>query len=133
MKSKIKIIFLTLTIGLIFIVCFLGYGMYLMEIEDQYGDYQEIFYKSKDSDIIVNEETSQFGIVGKNWKRLNVWTKKIDSTDLYPFASKVSYYSKIKVYRPKTKIEKIKQLNFSDIQKLIAENKIELILEHQNE
>ena len=111
----------------------IAYGLSLMEIEDQYGDYQEIFYKSKDSDIIVNEETSQFGIVGKNWKRLNVWTKKMDSTDLYTFASKASYYSKIKVYRPKTKIEKIKQLNFSDIQKLIAENKIELILEHQNE
>lgn len=81
----------------------------------------------------VNEETSEFGIVGKNWKRLNVWTKETDSTDLYTFASKASYYSNIKVYRPKTEIERIKKMDFSDVQELIAEKKIELILEHQNE
>ena len=104
-----------------------------MEIEDQYGDYQNIYYESKDSDIIVNEETSEFGIVGKNWKRLNVWTKEKDSTDLYFFVSKASYYSKIKVYRPRKEIEGIKQMEFNDIKKLISEQKIKLILEHQNE
>ncbi|GAL79540.1 hypothetical protein JCM19274_2048 [Algibacter lectus] len=72
---------MVLVIAIIAVAGFIVYAFSLMEIEDQYGDYQEIFYKSKDSDIIVNEETSQFGIVGKNWKRLNVWTKKIDSTD----------------------------------------------------
>lgn len=118
---------------IIAVIGIVGYGLSLMEIEDQYGDYQNIYYKSKDSDIIVNGETSEFGIIGKNWKRLNVWTKEKDSTDLYTFVSKASYYSNIKIYRPKTEIESIKQMDFSDIQKLISENKIELILEHQNE
>ena len=104
-----------------------------MDIEDHYGDYQEIYYESQNLDIIVNEETSEFGIVAKNWKRLNLRTKEKDSTDLYTFVSKASYFSKIKVYRPKIEIEKIKQMEFNDIQKLIAENKIKLILEHQNE
>lgn len=104
-----------------------------MEIEDHYGDYQEIYHKSKDSDIIVNEETLEFGVVGKNWKRLNIRTKEKDSTDLYTFASKASYYSNIKVYRPKTKVKRIEQMNFADIQKLITEQKVKLILEHQNE
>lgn len=118
---------------IIAVVGFIGFGLHTMEIEDHYGDYQEIYYESKDLDIIVNEETSEFGIVGKNWKRLNIKTKEKDSTDLYTFASKASYYSKIKVYRPKIEIKKIKQMKFSDIQKLISNNKIELILEHQNE
>jgi hypothetical protein len=115
------------------VVGFIGFGLHAMEIEDHYGDYQKIYYESKDLDIIVNEETSEFGIVGKNWKRLNIKTKEKDSTDLYTFASKASYYSKIKVYRPKIEIEKILQMEFSDIQKLITKNKIELILELQNE
>ena len=133
MNKGLKYGLLIFGIVIITVVGFIGFGLYSMEIEDHYGGYQTIYYKSKNSDIIVNEETSELGIVGKNWKRLNVWTKEKDSTDLYTFASKASYYSNIKVYRPKTEIEKIKKMNFSDIQKLIAENKIELIFEHQNE
>lgn len=133
MNKGLKYGLLIFGIVIIIVVGFIGFGLYSMEIEDHYGDYQTIYYKSKNSDIIVNEETSEFGIVGKNWKRINIWTKEKDSTDLYTFASKASYYSNIKVYRPKTEIEKIKRMNFSDIQKLIAENKIQLILEHQNE
>ncbi|MCD8450349.1 hypothetical protein LNI98_11685 [Tenacibaculum dicentrarchi] len=133
MNKGLKYGLLIFGIAIIALVGLIGYGLSLMEIEDQYGDYQNIYYKSKDSDILVNEETSEFGIAGKNWKRLNVWTKEKDSTDLYTFASKASYYSKIKVYRPKTEIERIKQIDFSDIQELIANNKFELILEHQNE
>jgi len=133
LSKTLKYGLLIFGITIIAVVGFIGYGLSLMEIEDQYGDYQNIYYKSKDSDIIVNKETSEFGIVGKNWKRLNVWTKETDSTDLYTFASKASYYSNIKIYRPKTEIERIKKMNFSDIQKLIAEKRIELILEHQNE
>lgn len=120
-------------IVIILAIGIIGYVFSLMEIEDQYGDYQTIYYKSKDSDIIVNEGTSEFGIVGKNWKRLNVWTKEKDSTDLYTFARKASYYSKIKVYRPKKEIEGIKQMEFADIKNLISEKKIKPILEHQNE
>jgi hypothetical protein len=120
-------------IAIIAVVGFIGFGLHAMEIEDHYGDYQEIYYESQNLDIIVNEETSEFGIVAKNWKRLNIRTIEKDSTDLYTFASKESYYSKIKLYRPKIEIEKIKQMEFNDIQKLIAKNKIKLILEHQND
>jgi len=118
---------------IIAIIGFIGFGLLTMEIEDHYGDYQEIYYESKDSDIIVNEETSEFGIIEKNWRRLNIRTKEKDSTDLYTFASKASYYSNIKLYRQKTAIERIEQMNFEDVEKLISEKKIELILEHQNE
>lgn len=133
MNKGLKYGLLVFGIVIITVVGFIGFVLYSMEIEDHYGDYQTIYYKSKKLDIIVNEETSEFGIVGKNWKRLNVCTKENDSTDLYTFASKASYNSKIKVYRPKTEIESIKQMDFSDIQELIAKNKFELILEHQNE
>ena len=133
MSKALKYGLLISGIVIIAVVGFIGFGLHEMDIEDHYGDYQEIYYESQNLDIIVNEETSEFGIVAKNWKRLNLRTKEKDSTDLYTFVSKASYFSKIKVYRPKIEIEKIKQMEFNDIQKLIAENKIKLILEHQNE
>jgi hypothetical protein len=133
LKKGLKYGLLIFGIVIITIFGFIGFGFYSMEIEDHYGNYQEIYYKSKNFDIIVNVETSEYGIVEKNWKRLNVWTKEKDSTDLYTFVSKASYYSIIKLYRPKSKIENIRKLEYNDIQKLVAENELKLILEHQNE
>jgi len=133
LRKTLKYGLLIFGIAIIVIIGLLGFGLRKMEIEDHYGDYQEIYYESKDSDIIINEETSKFGVIGKNWRRINVRTKEKDSTDLYTFASKASYYSKIKVYRPKAKIEKIERKNFTDLQRLIAENKLKLIFEYQNE
>jgi len=77
MKRQVKIIILTLLIGVI------GFGFYAMEIEDHYGDLQKLYYNSKSGDIIVNKTTSEFGIVEKNWKRINIRTKEKDSTDLW--------------------------------------------------
>ncbi|MEH1009470.1 hypothetical protein VDP25_17155 [Winogradskyella sp. ECml5-4] len=133
MRKTLKYGLLIFGIAIIVIIGLLGFGLRTMEIEDHYGDYQEIYYESKDSDIIINEETSKFGVIGKNWRRINVRTKEKDSTDLYTFVSKASYYSKIKVYRPKANIEKIERKNFTDLQRLIAENKLKLIFEYQNE
>jgi hypothetical protein len=120
-------------IVIIAVVGLIGFGLHATEIEDHYGDYQEIYYESKDSDLIINEETSEFGIIEKNWKRLNIQTKEKDSTDLYTFASKASYYSNIKVYRPKTSIEPIEKLDLSKVKKLISDKKVKLVFEHQNE
>jgi hypothetical protein len=120
-------------IVIIAVVGLIGFGLHAMEIEDHYGDYQEIYYESKDSDLIINEETSEFGIIEENWKRLNIQTKEKDSTDLYTFASKASYYSNIKVYRPKTSIEPIEKLDLSKVKKLISDKKVKLVFEHQNE
>lgn len=36
------------------VVELIGFGFHAMEIEDHYGDYQEIYYESKDSDLIVS-------------------------------------------------------------------------------
>jgi len=133
LSKTLKYGILIFGIVIIAVVGLIGFGLHSMEIEDHYGDYQDIYYESKDSDLIINEETSEFGIVGKNWKRLNIQTKETDSTDLYTFASKASYYSNIKVYRPKTSIDPIEKLDLSKVKKLISEKKVKLILEHQNE
>ena len=126
MKSKIKIIFLTLTIGLIFIICFLGYGMYLMEIEDQYGDFQNIHFESKTGDLIINKSTSEFGIIEKTWKRTNIRTKEKDSTDLYFWIYKNGVETKTEVYRPKSETELV-GIKYSELLKKIEKSELKFI------
>lgn len=127
MKNKMKIIFLTLTIGLIFIVGFLGYGMYLMEIEDHYGDLHNFQFKSKNGDLIINKSTSEFGIIEKTWKRLNIKTTEKDSTDLYFWVYKNGAETKAEVYRPKSGEIKLNEITYSELIKKINKSELKLI------
>ncbi|MDI9309727.1 MAG: hypothetical protein QM535_05895 [Limnohabitans sp.] len=54
-----------------------------MEIEDHYGDLQEIYFESQSGDLIINTQTKKFGIITKNWKRANVITQQGDTLDLF--------------------------------------------------
>tara|TARA_B110000037_G_scaffold129534_1_gene147129 strand:+ start:254 stop:646 length:393 start_codon:yes stop_codon:yes gene_type:complete len=127
MKSRIKIILLTVLIGLITIVGFIGFGLYSMEIEDHYGDLQELYYNSESGDIIVNKTTSEFGLVEKNWKRINIKTKKKDSTDLHNWVYQNGIETKIEIYRPKSEEIVFDGINYSELKKLIDNSKLKLI------
>ena len=133
MNKVLKYSLLIFGIVIIVLIALITFGLYTMEIEDHYGDYQELFYQAKDADIIINEATSQFGIIDKNWKRLNIWTKEKDTTDVYFFVSKQSNDSNIKIYRPIAELEGLRQMEFDAIKQLITEKKLKLILEYQKE
>lgn len=127
MKSKLKIIFLTLTIGLIFIVSFLAYGISLMEIESQYGDNQNLHFKSKTGDLIINKSTFEFGIIEKTWKRTNIRTTKKDSTDLYFWIYRNGVETKSEIYRPKNGKIKLNEIKYSELLKKIDKLELKLI------
>mgnify|MGYP005991981515 CR=1 FL=1 len=127
MKSKIRIKFLTLIIGLIFIVSFLSYGMYLMEIEDQYGDYQNLHFESKNGDLIINKSTFEFGIIEKMWKRTNIRTIEKDSTDLYFWIYRNGVETKSEIYRPKNGKIKLSEIKYSELLKKIENSEWKLI------
>lgn len=50
----------------------LAFGMYSMEIEDTYGDNQDVFYNSRQGDIVINHNTKKLGHITKTWKRFYV-------------------------------------------------------------
>lgn len=58
MNKKTKIIF---GIGILGVATALGIasGLYLMAIEDHYGDYQNFFFKAKHGDIALNLDTGK--------------------------------------------------------------------------
>jgi len=53
---------------LLFFLClfvFIGWTLYLVEIEDHYGDLQEIYFDSKTGDIIINKQTENLVLFRK--------------------------------------------------------------------
>ena len=100
-----------------------------MEIDDHYGDLQEVYFDSKSGDIIVNKQTQKFGIITKNWKRADVITKKNDTLDLYELIYTNEAENKYEVFRSENDL-KIKDLTFDKIVKLKEEKLIETIIKN---
>jgi len=127
MKIRVKIIILTTIIVLIGIAGFIGFGLYAMEIEAHYGDLQELYYDSKTGDVIVNKTTSEFGIIEKNWKRINIRTQKKDSTDLYNWIYKNGTETKAEIYRLTSGETELNGITYSELKKMIDNSKLKLI------
>lgn len=77
-----------LGIAMVLFVSFLSlmaFGLWVMDVEDLYGDKQEIFWEGKSGDTIklIDDNTKQVlatGILKKTWHRINIKTpaKEID-------------------------------------------------------
>lgn len=65
MKTVIKVIIgLTVVISIVF--SFILYGLNLMEVEDKYGDFKELYYKiDKSNDYFVIIDNKEVGFVQK--------------------------------------------------------------------
>ncbi len=127
MNKAIKYGLLIFGIVIITVVGFIGFGLYSMEIEDHYGDLQKLYYESENGDIIVNKTTSEFGIIEKNLKRINVRTQKKDSTDLYNWVYQNGTETKAEIYRQKNGGNKLNQITYSELKNLIDNSEFELI------
>lgn len=100
-----------------------------MTIEDHYGDLQQVYFDSKSGDVIVNKQTKKFGIITKNWKRVDVITKESDTLDLYDLIYTTQVENKYEVFRSENEL-KIKDLTFDKIVKLKDEKLIETIIKN---
>lgn len=100
-----------------------------MEIEEQYGNMQEVFFDSKSGDIIINKQTKQFGIITKTWKRVHVITKKNDTLDLYDLIYKNQEENKYEVLRSENEV-RINELSFEKVIELKSKNLLETIIKN---
>ena len=93
------VLFLTLAIG------YFAFAFHIMEIEDQYGDLQDFYYKSKSGDLIIFGDYEKIGKVNKTWKRIKVIDFDKDTVDLYNWFNDDNYSKgKMKLFRIKKKI-----------------------------
>ena len=88
-----------------------------MEIEDHYGDLQKVYFDSKNGDVIVNKQTKKYGIINKNWKRVNILTKENDTIDLEDLIIINRKENKYEVLRSDDKLN-IGKLDFDKIMEL---------------
>lgn len=130
MRRRIKLIILTTIIAIIGVVAFIGFGLYTMEIEDHYGDIKELYYDSKNGDIIINKTTSEFGIIEKNWKRINIRTQKKDSIDLYNWIYQKGIETKAEIYRVKSGKTELNKITYSELKKRIDNTDFKLIIKN---
>jgi hypothetical protein len=122
MNKTLKIIltvFGLLIIGLGGLVMF---GMYSIEIEDTYGDNQDIFYNSKQGDIVVNNYSKELGQIAKTWTKLYVINKN-DTLNINEWWDDKN----IEILRPVDKDISVDNLSFADIDGLKKEKRLELI------
>jgi hypothetical protein len=125
----IKKIILSIFIAFVGLFGFIVWSLHLMEIEDHYGDLQEIYFKSENGDLILNKETKQFGIITKNWKRANVVTQQNDTLDLYDLIYIKEQENKYELLRSNSEIN-FQELNFKKIMELKKKNSVETILKN---
>ena len=129
---SILLVITTIAFVALYSIGFIAYGFYLMDVEDQYDDYQDVYFDTSTGGIILNLDTDEFGIAVKSWTRMYINSKERDSIDLYTFATKNSYYSKLEVYKTHLNVEHIKHLTISEVKKLVQSKKLKLRVTHQN-
>ena len=130
MHKGIKYGLQTFAIVIITVVGFIGFGLYSMEIEDHYGDLQELYYESENGDLIINRTTSEFGTIEKNWKRINIRTQKKDSTDLYNWVYQNGTKTKAEIYRAKNGETELNGITYSELEKRIDNSDFTLIIKN---
>jgi len=128
MPKKIILSVIIIALG---IFGFIVWGLYLMEIEDHYGDLQETYFDLKNGDLIVNKKTKKFGVIAKNWKRANVITKQNDTLDLYDLLYPNGNECDYEVYRSATELD-IQELSFEKIMELNDKNSIQTVIKNGN-
>ena len=119
-----------ITLALLILVMAIGAlvvgGLYTVEIEDYYGDNQNVFYKCRQGDIAVNRDTQEIRIIEKSWRRIYS-IQDSDTIDLWLWL----HENRIEIYRPKIKRSIDETTGYKDVENLAAAGKIELVIRNR--
>ncbi len=128
-KSKVGKWILRILIFLLLIFLFIAYNLRLMEVEDRYGDLQEIYWKAENGDIAFNKLNSTSAIIEKDWKRIYVKINgKLIDIDEWLDPNNI-YNFDLAIYRPNRNWVKQKKLNRIEIENGIRNSSLEFITE----
>ena len=120
LNKKVKIFLTIFGLLIVGIVAFIFVGLYGMEIEDTYGDNQDIFYSSRQGDLVVNHDTKEFGKIKKTWTRFYV-TINSDTIDIDKWWDDKN----IEIYEL-SDFELTDNIKYEELDKLVDEGKLEL-------
>lgn len=128
-KSKVGKWIFRILILLILNFLFIAYNLRLMEVEDRYGDLQEIYWKSENGDIAFNKLNSTSAIIEKDWKRMYVKINgKLIDIDEWLDPNNI-YNFDLAIYRPNRNWKQQEKLNRIEIENGIRNSSLEFITE----
>lgn len=121
MNRKLKVTLIISSLIVLAVAILIAVGLYGMAIEDRYGDNQDIFYSCTEGDIVVNHETKEIGEIKKTWTRFYV-VNNFDTIDTYSWWND----KKIEVYKFTDSESVDKNFDYSDLNRMIEEGRLEL-------
>lgn len=121
MKRVVRSIFIFLGFLIAGAVAFVFAGLYTMDIEDTYGDNQDIFYGSGRGDLVVNHDTKEIGKINKTWTRFYV-TYGSDTVDIGQWWDNKN----IEIYQPVDIEISETNIGYSDLERLKEEGRLVL-------
>ncbi len=105
---------------------FILYSFYLMDIEDRYGDLQQLYFDSKSGDIIINNMNGNIGLIEFNKRRVFVNTGKETLNIDEWLDPQNKYIINTDIYRPKFGKEYL-NLKRNEIEKKLKSENLESI------
>ncbi|MBD8082180.1 hypothetical protein [Chryseobacterium caseinilyticum] len=99
-----------------------------MEIEDRYGDLQEMYWKSENGDIVFNKLNSSSAVIEKDWRRIYVKINgKLINVDEWLDPNN-KYIFDVVIYRPDKSLNGL-NTDKREIERGIKNSGLELISE----
>jgi hypothetical protein len=121
MNKTLKIILIVLGLLIIGLGGLITVGMYSMEIEDTYGANQDIFYNSRQGDLVINHDTKELGQITKTWTKFYI-INHADTLDISGWWDDKN----IEIFRRIDKEVSLNNLDYRDFDALKEANEIEL-------
>ena len=101
---------------------YIFFGLMAMQIEDTYGDNQDIFYQSREGDLVVNHDTQELGQISKTWTTFKIMhhTETLDISEWWDDKN-------IEIWRSLDEDISLVSVEYEDVYRLKREGRIERI------
>ncbi len=114
------------SIAVVAVVVLIVNGLQLMAIEDQYGDLQDVFYKSETGDFII-DSNKRVGVIKKFSDRVYVEENGC-MKDLYNWVNQNQQPVSLSVFRLEVTETILNHPSFEEVESLIQKQKLEPII-----
>ena len=101
---------------------YIFFGLMAMQIEDTYGDNQDIFYNSREGDLVVNHDTQELGQISKTWTTFKIM-HNAETLDINEWWDDKN----IEIWRTLDEDISLVSVEYDDVDRLNREGRIERI------
>ena len=124
-RKLFKRVSIFFSVLILLVIIFIHFTLKSVDIEDRYGDLQDLYWNSKNNDIALNKKNFKCAIIKKENNRIYVVENSI-KIDIEYWLNHEDIDYDVEIYRPKEK-NGIEKLNSAQLSELIKNKNMELI------